>query len=461
MPTEFKLPPLGENIVDADVVNVLVKVGDTIQKDQPVLEAETEKAAFEVPSTVAGTVRELRVKAGDRIKVGQVILIVEEGEAKAAAGGQESPTESDQPSAEASEKKGDAKKEAPKKTASPEAKEKEAPAEEKSAKPVGQKEKKDEAKTKPAPEKAPPPPSSPPEIYASPMVRRMARELELDLTQVKGTGPNGRLTAEDIKTYVGAGHGGRSGPESSHGPVLILPDFSKWGPVERKPMTNVRRKTAEHVGRSWNAIPHVTQFDEADITELEQLRKRFAKRVEEAGGHLSMTAIVLKVAAAALKVFPQMNASVDLEKEEIVYKNYFHIGIAVDTDRGLIVPVIRDVDKKNILELSVELKQVAEKARAKKTTLDEMQGASFTITNLGNIGGGHFTPIINWPEVAILGIGRSSVTPVWIDGKFEPKTLLPLSLSYDHRLIDGADGARFLRWVAEAVTEPFLMDLEG
>jgi pyruvate dehydrogenase E2 component (dihydrolipoamide acetyltransferase) len=296
------------------------------------------------------------------------------------------------------------------------------------------------------------------EWTASPMVRRLAREMEVDLSQVQGSGADGRITPEDVKKFIKplVGETGRS-PALD----LPLPDFTQWGSVERKPMSNIRRITAEHMSRAWNAIPHVTQFDEADITELEGLRKRFAKRVELAGGHLSITAILLKVAASALKVFPQLNASVDLVKEEIIYKNYFHIGIAVATDRGLLVPVIRDVDQKNILDLSIELRQITDKARSKKLTLEEMKGASFTITNLGNIGGDHFTPIINWPEVAILGVGRSKVKSVWVEGKFEPRMMLPLSLSYDHRLIDGADGARFLRWLAEAVTEPFLMDLEG
>jgi pyruvate dehydrogenase E2 component (dihydrolipoamide acetyltransferase) len=239
-----------------------------------------------------------------------------------------------------------------------------------------------------------------------------------------------------------------------------LPDFERWGEIEREAMTGVRRKTAEHLSQSWTA-PHVTNHDQADITELEKLRKHYQKRVEAAGGKLTMTAIALKIAASALKVFPQFNASVDMESDEIVFKKYIHIGVAVDTERGLLVPVIRNVDQKNIVTLAVELSDVAEKARARKLTLDEMQGGTFTITNLGGIGGTAFTPILNWPEVAILGISRASKVPVWVESAFEPRLMLPLSLSYDHRLIDGADAARFLRWLVEAFENPFLLSLEG
>jgi pyruvate dehydrogenase E2 component (dihydrolipoamide acetyltransferase) len=247
-------------------------------------------------------------------------------------------------------------------------------------------------------------------------------------------------------------------------PAVTLPDFTKWGAVERQPMSNIRRATAERMTQSWVTIPHVTQFDKADITDLEQLRQRYdVQRAQSAGGKLTITAIVLKVVAAALKRFPQFNASVDMATHEVIHKAYYHIGVAVDTDRGLLVPVIRHVDQKNILELSVELTQLAERARSRKTTLEEMQGGTFTITNLGGLGGTNFTPIINAPEVAILGLARSSMEPVYNDstGRFTPRLMLPLALSYDHRLIDGADGVRFLRWVVEVLQQPFLLALEG
>jgi len=226
-------------------------------------------------------------------------------------------------------------------------------------------------------------------------------------------------------------------------------------------MRGVRRKTAEHLWEAWTTIPHVTQHDRADITELEQLRARFAPKAQEAGGKMTVTAIALKVCASALKIFPQFNASIDLAKEEIVYKQYINIGVAADTDRGLLVPVIRDVDKKNIVELAAELTQLSKKARDKKLLPGDMEGGTFTITNLGGIGGTGFSPIVNYPEVAILGLSRSSMEPVWVSGKFEPRLVLPLSLSYDHRLIDGADAARFLRWIAEAFEQPFLLSVQG
>jgi pyruvate dehydrogenase E2 component (dihydrolipoamide acetyltransferase) len=240
-----------------------------------------------------------------------------------------------------------------------------------------------------------------------------------------------------------------------------LPDFSKWGQIEREAMSNIRRKTAEHLSQAWATIPHVTQFAKADISELEELRKRFSKNVEAAGAKLTLTAILLKVVTSVLKTFPQFNASVDMAKEEVIYKKYYHIGVAVDTERGLLVPVIRDVDQKTILELSLELQQAAERARNKKLTLEDMQGGTFSISNLGGIGGSYFTPIVNAPEVAILGVARGQMEPVYLNGQFEPRLMLPLALSYDHRLIDGADGARFLKTLVEHLEQPFLTALQG
>jgi pyruvate dehydrogenase E2 component (dihydrolipoamide acetyltransferase) len=303
-------------------------------------------------------------------------------------------------------------------------------------------------------------------IPAAPHVRRLAREIGIDIYDVKGTGPGGRISEDDVKNFAkamlsAAVSAVQSPPRAGHFAAPKLPDFGKWGKIERVSIRGVRRKTAEHLAEAWNTIPHVTQHDRADITELEQLRARFAPKAEEAGGKMTVTAIALKVCAAALKVFPQFNASIDMEHEEIVYKQYIHIGVAADTDRGLLVPVIRDVDKKNIVELAVELSQLSKKAREKKITPGEMEGGTFTITNLGGIGGVGFTPIVNHPEVAILGLSRSRTEPEWINGKFEPRLILPLSLSYDHRLIDGADAARFLRWIAEAFEQPFLLSVQG
>jgi pyruvate dehydrogenase E2 component (dihydrolipoamide acetyltransferase) len=300
-------------------------------------------------------------------------------------------------------------------------------------------------------------------IPAAPHVRRLARELGVDIYQVNGTGPGGRISEEDVKTFTKAAIVSMAEAVSVPSRIAepVLPDFSKWGKVEHVSMRGVRRKTAEHLAQAWNTIPHVTQHDKADITHLEQLRTRFAARTEQAGGKMTVTAVALKVCASALKVFPQFNASINMAKEEVVYKQYVNIGVAVDTDRGLLVPVLRNVDRKNITELAAELTQLSKKARDKKLTPEEMEGGTFTITNLGGIGGTSFTPIVNYPEVAILGMSRSRTEPAWINGSFEPRLMLPLSLSYDHRLIDGADAARFLRWVVEALEQPFLLSVQG
>jgi pyruvate dehydrogenase E2 component (dihydrolipoamide acetyltransferase) len=301
-------------------------------------------------------------------------------------------------------------------------------------------------------------------IPAAPHVRRLAREIGVNIRTVAGSGPGGRISETDVKAFAKQALLAASAAAPAPRGAFVdpdLPDFAKWGKTERVSMRGIRRKTAEHLRQAWNTIPHVTQQDRADITDLEHLRSRFAPRAEEAGGKMTVTAIALKVCASALKVFPQFNASIDMAKEEIIYKQYINIGVAVDTDRGLLVPVIREVDKKNIVELAVEMTQLSKKARERKLTPEEMEGGTFTITNLGGIGGTGFSPIVNHPEVAILGLSRSRMEPEWVNNKFEPRLILPLSLSYDHRLIDGADAARFLRWIAEAFEQPFLLSVQG
>jgi pyruvate dehydrogenase E2 component (dihydrolipoamide acetyltransferase) len=302
-------------------------------------------------------------------------------------------------------------------------------------------------------------------VPAAPSVRQLAREIGIDITEVSGSGAGGRISLEDVKRYARDLHT-RPAVQPLRGelPAVTLPDFTTWGAVQRQPMSNVRRATAERMAQSWATIPHVTQFDQADITDLEELRQHYAAQwARSAGGKLTITAVVLKVVAAALKRFPQFNASIDMGTSEVIHKTYYHIGVAVDTERGLLVPVIRDVDQKNIRELSVELPALAERARNRKITLEELQGGTFTITNLGGLGGTNFTPIINAPEVAILGLARSRREPVYNDstGQWTPRLMLPLALSYDHRLIDGADGIRFLRWVVEMLEQPFLLALEA
>ncbi len=455
--SEFRLPELGENISQGDLVRLMISPGTKVSEGQPVMELETDKAVVEVPSSVSGVVKEVKVKEGEKVKVGQVIFTLEGGALAQAAPSQarNAPVEhvTGQHGARLAFQ---AAIRAEGKT-------------EEQALPPDQPQQGDSAFSMPAQLGKVAGTEHRQAIPAAPHVRRLAREIGVDIYEVKGTGPGGRISEDDVKMHakglLAVAATAAQVPRAGHFAAPQLPDFTKWGKVERVSMRGVRRKTAEHLAEAWNTIPHVTQQDRADITELEQLRARFAPKAEEAGGKMTVTAIALKVCAAALKVFPQFNASIDIEKEEIVYKQYIHIGVAADTDRGLLVPVIRDVDKKNIVELAVELSQLSKKARDKKITPEEMQGGTFTITNLGGIGGVGFTPIVNLPEVAILGLSRSRIEPEWIEakdgGKFEPRLILPLSLSYDHRLIDGADAARFLRWIAEAFEQPFLLSVQG
>jgi pyruvate dehydrogenase E2 component (dihydrolipoamide acetyltransferase) len=493
MPTEFKIPELGENVTAGDVVRVLVKAGDSIEKDQPVLELETDKATIEVPSSVSGTVQDVKVKQGDKVKVGQVVLTVGDGAAAPAKpAGKPAPAETaaktpaPEPSKEAAADKAPKPKPQPpgaaeegglSQAATPERKE-----ERKEEREEEEGQDQERPRQKPRGEvvdinrgarAGQPPPAPPaeaeaprrPPAPAAPSVRRLARELGVDIAQVTGSGSEGRISIEDVQLYVKNALANLQTGRTGAAAAVPLPDFSKWGEVERKPMSNIRRKTSEHLSHAWNVIPHVTQHDRADITAVEGLRKKYAPQAEKAGGKLTMTAIALKIVAGALQRFPQFNSSIDVAANELVYKKSIHVGVAADTPRGLLVPVIRDVDRKGIFDLSKELAQASEKARNGKLGLDDMQGAGFTITNLGGIGGTSFTPIVNWPEVAILGVSRGSWEPVWRpasvedEGTFEPRLMLPLSLSYDHRVIDGADAARFLRWVCDAFEQPFVLSL--
>jgi pyruvate dehydrogenase E2 component (dihydrolipoamide acetyltransferase) len=513
MPTEFKLPELGENITAGDVVRVLVKPGDTIAREQAVIELETDKATIEVPSSIAGVVKDVQVKPGEKVKVGQVIFTTDEAkESKDAKESTEQPRAEAKPEAKAEPKKegGDKPKAQPEgapeeggmsqaataergdeSTGAGEAKEdregdkdgvaepprsqrpaarlaedevEEAPRQQKRGEVVDISRGPRAAQGAPAQEGPAPP--------AAPSVRRIARELGVEIRQVTGSGPGGRITVDDVQGFVrqalasgsggpstGLGAGGAAPAPAGAPSAQPLPDFSKWGEIERKPISNIRRKTAEHLGHAWNVIPHVTQSDKADITTLEELRKKYSPMAERAGGKLTVTAIALKILAGAVRKFPQFASSMDVARGQLIYKKFSHIGVAVDTDRGLLVAVIRDVASKGIIDLSVELAKVSEKARAGKLTLDEMSGGVMTISNLGGIGGHGFTPIVNWPEVAILGISRGTHEPVWDGAQFQPRMMLPLSLSYDHRVIDGADAARFLRWVADAFEQPFVLAL--
>lgn len=447
MATEFKLPELGENIGKVDVTGVLVAVGDTIAVDDPVLEIETEKSGFDVPSTVAGVIKEIRVSAGEKAEVGQVILVVEE-----ASGAKSAEAPSEAPPAEKAEAPA-----APAKTEEPVKPATTAPTESRATVDASRSPAKSEA---PAVNGA----SSGPRVLApaAPSTRRLAREIGVDIHHVKGTGVDGRISVEDVKSHAkGLLSAPRGDSRATVGVGVVappLPDFSKFGEIRREKMSNIRRKTAEQMQLAWSTIPAVTQFDKADITDLEVLRKKM-----NAGGgpKVTVTAILLKVLASALKKFPQFNASIDMANEEVVYKDYFHVGVAVDTDRGLLVPVVKDVNQKNISELANDLNVIAEKARDKKIRPEDLSGACTTITNLGGIGGYAFTPIVNPPEVSILGVSRASMEPVYSDDTFYARLMMPVCLSYDHRLIDGADAARFLRWVCLALENPAILAFEG
>jgi len=473
MATEFKLPEVGEGITSGTVVGVLVSVGDTISEDQPVLELETDKAVVEVPSSVAGVVQEIRVKENEEASVGQVILVVGEGEGAAAGEGEaqapdtQAPAEEARPSAGAADAA--AEEDAAQEPPTPEETPKETAQPESTAREEAQIAGAAAAKDAEGAQKAPDPYQTPTEekgaVPAAPSVRRLARELGVDLREVAGSGILGRISAEDVRHF--AEGGGRPqaapAPQAPAPAAPPLPDFSKYGPVRREPMSGIRKATVRAMATAWSTVPTVTQFDKADTTEFDALRRRYKARAEAAGAKLTPTALLLKAVVGALKKFPKFNASLDAEKSEVVFKDYVNVGVAVDTERGLLVPVIRDVDKKGVIGLAKELGDIAEKARARKLGPEDMQGGNFSISNLGGIGGTGFTPIVNPPEVAILGVARGSLEPVWDAeaGEFKPRPMMPLSLSYDHRLIDGADAARFLRFVCETIEDPFLMSMEG
>ncbi|MFA9408151.1 MAG: 2-oxo acid dehydrogenase subunit E2 [Candidatus Dadabacteria bacterium] len=454
MTIEYKLPDLGEDIETGDVIGVFVSVGDTVVEDQALLEIETDKAAIEIPAPAAGTIKEVHIKEGDTIKVGQLLVTIDDGKAKTKSSQvKEIAKTQDEVIEEVAEKEVEEEMDA---NPEPEPQKVELNTTQDLTEDSEENEIPDA--TEPLAKNA---------VAASPTIRRMARELRIDINLVEGTGPGGRISEDDIRNYApGKRSKPKSEPQAPEPPVIEPQDLKdkvssdKWGNIDRTPMSKVRKLTAERLTKAWIA-PHVTQYDKADITELEKLRKEFGDSVTKAGGKLTMTSIILKVIASALKAFPEFNASVDMENGEILYKKYYNIGVAVDTDRGLLVPVIKDVNKKNITKLSVELSELSEKARNKKITVNELQGGTFTISNLGGIGGTYFSPVLNAPEVAILGISRSAIEPVYIDGGFLPRLMLPLSLSYDHRLIDGADAIRFLRWIIEALEEPFKIPLEG
>jgi pyruvate dehydrogenase E2 component (dihydrolipoamide acetyltransferase) len=437
MARPFKLPDLGEGVHEGEVLNVLVSVGDHVNEGDPILEVETDKATAEIPSPFTGKVEEIKVKAGDTVQVGDVLMTfsdTEEGEAKPA---EEAPPKKEEKPGKVEGKKKEAEPEKPKEKKKPPEREREGP------------------------------------VPASPATRRVARELGVDLREVPSSGHGGRVTSDDVRTFAEKGKAEK--PEEKAPPerkeearpearpieekAAEMPDFTKWGEVERVPVRSIRRATAKQMALAWSQIPHVYNQDMVDMSKLEEFRQKHRKEVEEKGGKLSVTVFALKAAATALKQHPRFNASLDIAAGEMVLKHYFHIGVAVNTEEGLVVPVIRDVDRKSIVELSIELNDLVKRTRERKVKLDEMQGGTFTITNVGPMGGGYFAPIINFPEVAILGMGAASMQPVVIErekGKYEvvPRLAMPVVLSIDHRMLDGADALRFMETLIDSLEDP-------
>lgn len=416
---EIILPDIGD--FDAvEIIEVLVQEGDAIAIDDSLLTLESDKASMEIPSTDAGVVKEVKVKVGDKVSQGHTIVVIEP--AAEAANSEAAPA----PAAAAPEPTP-----VPEVTAVPAA-----PSASKSAAPTASI---DEISFSNA--------------YASPSVRRFARELGVDLGKVKGSGRKGRIVREDIQGFVKKALSEGVGVGKPFVDPMSEVDFSQWGEIEVKPLSKINKLTGKNLHRNWVTLPHVTQFDEADITDLEAFRKSMVNEYKDQGIKITMVSFLLKAVVSALKELPRFNSSLDADGENLILKNYFNIGIAVDTPGGLVVPVIRDVDRKSLVDLAGELREISIKAREKKLKPSDMQGGCFTVSSLGGIGGTTFTPIINAPEVAILGVSRAKMQPVWNGSEFEPRLVLPLSLSYDHRVIDGADGARFTSFLSRVLSD--------
>lgn len=414
---DVKLPNLGEGADTGTVVNLFVKEGDQIQKDQPILELENEKAVASVPSTGAGVVAKIYVKAGDKIAVGARLISINEAGGSPAASvpaAVKEPTEAKPQNAAAAE---------PEPT--------------------------HDSSVVEAPANG--------EIVAAPSIRRMAADLGIDLGKVRGSARGGRIILPDVRAYIqklvrsAAQPKTSAVPAGADKPAPEKVDFSRWGGISKKPMSQLRKVISRRMVENWNAIPHVTQFDEADLTTLLELRKKYVEAYENKGARLTVTTFILKAVVDTLKKHPIFNSSLDEVAEEIVYKEYYHICIAVDTEAGLMVPVIRDVNKKSLVEISKDLEELAKKARDRKVSAEELKGGTFTISNQGGIGGAHFTPIVNKPETAILGLGKGVMKPVVKDNTITPRMMLPIGLSYDHRLIDGGAAARFTVDLRQAI----------
>lgn len=451
---EIRVPDIGENVVSGKVVAILIRVGEAIEVDDPVIELETDKALVEIPSPVQGSVKELLVREGDEIKVGEVIAKVEIRERKSG------PIENVYQAKETGQVDVVEQKKPPEGVSasgivvSAVSRSESGSTLQAEMVPGGdipvQKISVDAGKR---PKR--------PLVAASPSIRRLARELGVDIYALEGSGPGGRITEADIKFYVKrkmAETARAKEPEIWGTPPL--PDFSRWGEVETVDLATVRYLTAQSTAASWAVIPHVTQFDNADITGLDGFIQTNQDKVAREGAKLTLTAVVVRVCAEALKKYPHFNASIDLNRKQLILKKYIHISMAVDTPRGLLMPVIRNADTKSITQLALDIADLADRARNKKISAQELEGGTFSISNQGGIGGVAFTPIVLWPQAAILGISRSSIQSAYVSGQLQPRNMLPLSLSYDHRIIDGADAARFLRWICDSLAQPFMLFLD-
>ena len=448
MKHEIRVPEVSEGVTEGTVVDIAVAIGDRVEFDQTLMELETDKAVIAIPSPLEGTIAEIKVAQGDTVPIGAVIMLLEAAGSAAAPAAQEADkaAEPAEPTPETSE------------LAEPEP---ESPAEPASApQPVAATEAVVDLRSVRSGDRVAP---------AAPSVRRLARDLGVDIYQVQGSGPGGRISETDVRNFVretmqritGGGpapvvHGEFPGLHAQR----PLPDFSRWGEVSREPLSRVRELTADSMSYAWSTIPMVTQYDRATITGIETFRKEFNLKASSEN-KLTMTAILTKVCAAALKAFPRFNSSLDLAGKELVLKQYVHIGVAVDTPSGLLVPVLRDADQKGIEKLAIELNEIAGKTRERKISPADMEGGTFTISNLGGVGGTSFTPIVYAPQVAILGVSTAETQPVWNGQEFTPELVMPLSLTYDHRVIDGADGARFLRWICAALENPLQLVMKG
>ena len=422
MATEVKVPDIGD-FTDVPIIEVHVKAGDRVNAEDPLVTLESDKATMDVPSPVAGTVREVSVSIGQRVGEGALILLLEPGDGAVT----QPPSLVEQQEPEVSPPAPSVREPAAPVTAAP-------------------------------PAQAPVHASGAPArtgdglVHAGPGARRAARELGVDLAAVRGTGPKGRISTDDLRAYL---KGPVAAPAHGSGiPPVPAQDFTRYGPVETRPLSRIKKLSGPHLHRSWLNIPHVTHNDEADITELDPYRRELDTTAKADGYRVTLLAFLLKACVAALKQFPEVNSSLSAEKDSLILKSYYHLGVAVDTPDGLVVPVLRDVDRKGVTELSKELGAVSARAREAKLTATDLQGGTFTISSLGGIGGSSFTPVINAPEVAILGVVRSRTVPVWDGAAFQPRLLLPLCLSYDHRVIDGALAARFTRYLSHLLEDP-------